>query len=156
MNWNTAVRTGALALALVASLAVGASSASAATLRGTTEGGNKITLKRSGTKVSKIRTLVPTMCVETTGSGYTRAGGELFRPPGSYTLGRQRKSKALQSAAMNQGIDATKNYTVKVTSAGGRAVSGKLSVSLSFMVPDLYRSLPYIYLCQGTTTFAAS
>ena len=56
---------------------------------------------------------------------------------------------------MNQGIKATKNYTVKLTDAGGGAVSGKLSLNFSFLIPDLYRSMPYIYLCQGTTTFTA-
>jgi hypothetical protein len=153
MNWNTAVR--AILVAVAATLAIGVSGAAAATLRGTTEDGTKITLKRSGSKVSKIRTMVPAMCVETTGSGFTRAGGELFRAPGSYAVGRQRKAKALQRAAMNQGIKATKNYTVKLTDAGGGAVSGKLSLNFSFLIPDLYRSMPYIYLCQGTTTFTA-
>src|SRR3954454_15781893 len=64
-------------LAAAATLAVGVPTAGAATLHGTTKGGNEITLKRSGNQVSKIRTLVPTMCAETTGSGQTRAGGEL-------------------------------------------------------------------------------
>jgi hypothetical protein len=152
MTRTSALRTLAVA---VATLAVAAPAASAATLHGTTDGGTSITLKRSGSKVSKIRTAVPAMCVETTGSGYTRAGSELFRPPGSFTVGRQGKKKALQPAAMNQAIKATKNYTVKVTDQGGGAVSGKLSVNLSFLIPDLYRSLPYIYMCQGTATFTA-
>jgi hypothetical protein len=55
---------------------------------------------------------------------------------------------------MNRGSEATKNYTVKLTSAG-RGVRGKLSVNFSFLIPDLYRSMPYIYMCQGTTTFTA-
>src|SRR4051812_31750386 len=127
MNRKTALRTAAVAA--TAALAVAVPSAGAATLHGTTGGGSKVTLKRSGAKVSKIRTMVPTMCVETTGSGFTRAGGELFRPPGAFAMGRERKAKALQPAAMNHGTKATKNYTVKVTNAGGRAVSGKLSVN---------------------------
>jgi hypothetical protein len=144
-----------MAAVAVAALAVGAPAAGAATLHGTTKDGSKITLKRSGAKVSKIRTMVPAMCTETTGSGYTRAGGELFRPPGSFKLGHKAKAKALQPAAMNQAIKATKNYTVKVRSAGGGAVRGKLSVNFSFMIPDLFRNLPYIYMCQGVTTFTA-
>ena len=99
--------------------------------------------------------MVPAMCVETTGSGYTRAGGELFRPPGSFAIGGQHKAKALQPAAMNGGTKATKNYTVKLTNAGGGAVKGKLSVNFSFLIPDLFRNMPYIYMCQGTTTFTA-
>jgi hypothetical protein len=144
----------AVALAAAATLTVAVPAAGAATLHGTTKGGTKITLKRSGKTVSKIKTMVPTICTETTGSGYTRAGAELFRPPGSFTLGREQKAKALQPAAMNSAIKATKNYTVKVTSSG-RGVRGKLSVNFSFLIPDLFRTSPYIYLCQGTTTFTA-
>jgi hypothetical protein len=154
MNWNRTVRM--TAAATVATLGIGVSAAGAATLHGTTDGGTSITLKRTGTKVTKIRTTVPSMCVETTGSGFTRAGAELFRPPGRFSLGRERKAKALQPAAMNQGIKATKNYTVKVTRSGGRTVTGKLSLNFSFLIPDLYRSMPYIYLCTGSTTFTAS
>jgi hypothetical protein len=142
------------ALAATAALALAAPAAGAATLHGKTKGGNKISLKRSGAKVSKIRTMVPTMCVETTGSGYTRAGGELFQPPGSFAMGGERKAKSLQPSAMNHGTEATMNYTVKVKPSG-RGVRGKLSVNFSFLIPDLYRSMPYMYMCQGTTTFTA-
>jgi hypothetical protein len=142
-------------MAVAATLAVGVPSASAATLQGKTEGGTRITLKRTGSKVSRIRTTVPAMCVETTGSGQTRAGAELFQPPGSFTVNRARKTKALQPAALNQGIKATKNYTVEITAAGGRAVRGTVSVNFSFLVPDLFRPMGFIYSCQGTTTFTA-
>jgi hypothetical protein len=150
------MKTSPLALAAVtAALAAGAPAAGAATLHGKTKDGNRITLKRSGDTVSKIKTMVATMCVETTGSGYTRAGGELFRPPGSYTLGGTHKDSALQPAAMNHGTKATKNYTLKLRPASRGGVKGKLSVNFSFLIPDLYRSLPYTYVCQGTTTFTA-
>jgi hypothetical protein len=145
----------ALALAAVA-CAVAAPAAGAATLHGTTKDGNQITLKRSADSVSKIQTMVATMCVETTGSGYTRAGGELFRPPGAFALGGTHKTSKLQASAMNHGAKATKNYTLKLRSAAGGGVRGKLSVNFSFLIPDLYRTLPYTYLCQGTTTFTAS
>jgi hypothetical protein len=143
------------AVALAGALAAGAPAAGAATLHGKTDGGHQITLKRSGAKVSKIRTMVPTTCVETTGSGMTRAGGELFRPPGSFRRGT-RKVKASQPAAMNQGIETTKNYTVKLTRVSGASVKGRLSVNFSFMVPDLFRNMPYIYMCQGSASFSAS
>jgi hypothetical protein len=147
--------TSAVALAAAAASLAVAAPAGAATLHGTAKGGHAITLKRSGNTVSKIKTMVPTICTETTGSGYTRAGGELFRPPGSFAIGGKHKAKALQPAAMNMGIKATKNYTVKLRGAAGGGVSGKLSVNFSFLIPDLYRSLPYTYICQGTTTFSA-
>jgi len=151
----TLTRSLAAAVAAAASLAVAVPTAGAATLQGKTKGGNTITLKRSGQKISTLKTAVPTMCVETTGSGMSRAGVELFEPPGSFTIGTQRKTKALQEAAMNLGIEATKNYTVKLNRSSGQTVSGKLSVNFSFMIPDLFRTMPYIYMCQGVTTFTA-
>jgi hypothetical protein len=144
-----------VAAAASASLAVAAPAAGAATLHGETDGGTSITLKRSGAQVSKIKTAVPTICTETTGSGQTRAGVELFRPPGSFAIGGAQKSKSLEPAAMNHGTEATMNFTVNVKNAGGQAVRGKLSVNYSFLIPDLFRSMPYIYLCQGTAKFTA-
>lgn len=147
------MKTSPVAIAIAATLAL-APAAGAASLKGTTKDGTKITLKRSGAKLSKLRTVVPAMCVETTGSGYTRAGSELYEPPGSFSLGSEQKAKALQPAAMNSGADATKNYTLKITKKG-KGVKGKLSVNFSFLIPDLFRQMPYIYVCDGTTTFSA-
>jgi hypothetical protein len=132
----------------------GASVAEAVTYKGKTSGGSTITLKRSGNSIRSIRTVVPTICTETTGSGLSRAGAELFRPPGRTTLGRTRKVKALQPAALNNGSKATKNYTLRVTRSG-RRVKGKLRLSYSFLRLDLFRSMPYVYICSGSATFVA-
>src|SRR5215211_3440016 len=110
-----------IALAALVALLIAAPLASAAkpvAYSGKTSGGSSITLKRSGSQVKALRTVVPTVCVETTGSGQTRAGSELYRPPGAFTLGKERKLKALQPAPLNSGTKATKHYTVKVTGAG--------------------------------------
>ena len=141
------VVTGLLAL-------TGASVAEAATYKGKTSGGSTITLKRSGNAIGSIRTVVPTVCTETTGSGLSRAGAELFQPPGRARLGRTRKVKALQPAALNSGSKATKNYTVRATQSG-RRVKGKLKLSYSFLRLDLFRSMPYVYLCTGSASFVA-
>jgi hypothetical protein len=144
-----------LAFLLVAALAApAASAAKPVAYTGKTSGGSSITLKRSGSQVKALRTVVPTVCVETTGSGQTRAGSELYRPPGAFTLGKERKVKALQPAAMNSGTKATKNYTVKVTSSGSK-LKGKLRLSFSFLRLDLFRTLPYTFICTGTAKFTA-
>ncbi len=64
--------------------------AEAVTYKDKTSGGSTITLKRSGSSIRSIRTVVPTICTETTGSGLSRAGAELFQPPGRARLGRTR------------------------------------------------------------------
>jgi len=141
-------------LALAASLVAVPAGADAAKYKGKTKGGSTITLKAKGNKVSKIRTAVPIVCVETTGTGQTRAGTELFQPPGSFKLGKKAKRKALQPAAINSGNKATKNYTVSVRRSGGK-IKGKLKVNLSFLRLSLFKSLPDTYICSGSTTFSA-
>ena len=146
-----------IALTTLVALLIAAPLASAArpvAYTGKTSGGSSITLKRSGSQVKALRTVVSTVCVETTGSGQTRAGSELYRPPGVLTLGKQRKVKALQPAAMNSGTKATKHYTVKVRDSGPK-LKGKLRLSFSFLRLDLFRTLPYTFICTGTAKFTA-
>ncbi len=148
----THLRTAALALLL---LAASAPAAQAASYAGKTRDGAAIRFTLKGTKVSAINTTVPASCVESTGSGATRAGVETYRPPGAFPLGRTTRARALQPAAMNRGTRATKNYAVTVKRAGAK-VSGTLKVNYSFLAPgaDIYHSL--VFICQGSTRFAVA
>jgi hypothetical protein len=148
------VKKTVMVLVLAGLLMAPAGSTAAVSYKGKASG-SSITFKRSGNQISGIRTVLPTVCVETTGSGLSRAGGELFRPPGRFTLGRTRKVKSLQPAAMNSGTKATKNFTV-AAKRSGRRVTGKLRVSFSFLRLDLFRRLPYTYICSGSAKFSAS
>jgi hypothetical protein len=143
----------ATALALVATSV--ASAGSSAAYRGKTKGGTSITFTLNGNRISAVRSAVPTICVETTGSGQTRAGVELYQPPATFIVGTTGKTKALQPAAMNQANKATKNYTFtsKRTATG---ISGTLKISFSFIRPGLDIYHAYIFLCTSTTTFTAS
>ncbi len=129
-----------------------ASPASATKYAGKTKGGSSISFKLNGSKLKAIKTVVPTICIETTGTYGSRAGGEIFRPPKGQ-LGKKVKSKALQPAAMNQGIKATKSYTVEARRSGKR-IKGKLRLSYSFLIPDLYGSK--VFICSGSTSFSAT
>ena len=120
-----------------------------------TENGGKFKFKLSGRKVAGITGVVPAICLETTGSYQTRAGGELFNPPGSFGLDRTGKVKVLQPAAMNRGTKATKNYTVTMKPAGSK-VKCKVKLSYSFLTPgyDIYHS--YIWICSSSVKFTAT
>jgi hypothetical protein len=143
------------ALAAAASLLAAApATADAARYKGKTEGGGRIAFALSGSTISRINGAVPTVCLETMGSYQSSAGAELFQPPGSFRLGRSAQVKALQPAAMNQGINATKTYTVSTRRTGAR-VTGKLRLSFSFLRPgpSIYQS--YIYMCSSSVSFSA-
>jgi len=155
---STRNQTASTALALFTCLFLGwfmfaADFAGAATYKGKTKGGSSVTFNLNGTKATGIRTVVPTLCLETTGGYSSRAGSELFQPVAAARIGGTVKSKALQPAAMNVGAKATKNYEVTLKKRG-RTVSGKLKLNFSFLVPDLYGAR--IYICSGSTTFTAN
>lgn len=119
-----------------------------------TENGGKFSFRLAGRKITGINGTVPVICVETTGSYQTRAGAELFRPPGSFTLGKTKKSKALQPAALNGGNEATKNYEVSIKASGSK-LRGKVKLNYSFLSlgPDIYSS--YIWLCSSSVGLTA-
>jgi hypothetical protein len=144
------------ALAAAASLLAAApATADAATFKGKTEGAGRIAFKLSGSTISRINGAVPTVCLETMGSYQSTAGVERYRPPAAFRLGRSAQVKALQPAAMNQGIKATKTYTFSSRPAGNGKVAGKLRLSFSFLRPgpSIYQS--YIYMCSSAVSFDA-
>ncbi len=128
--------------------------AGAAAYKGKTKGGSSVTFKLNGNKATGIKTVVPTICLETTGGYTSRAGAEIYQPTAAARVGRTVKSKALQPAAMNQGIDATKNYEVTLKKKG-KGLSGTLKLNFSFLIPDLWTGAK-IFICSGSTTFNAS
>ena len=129
-----------------------ADTANAAAYKGKTKGGSSITFAVKGKRVTGINTVVPTICLQSGGSYGSSAGAETYRPVRAAVIGKTVKSKALQSAAMHFGVDVTKFYEVKLKRRG-RVVSGKLRLSYSYFVPDLWN--PRTYICSGSTTFTA-
>ena len=119
-----------------------------------TENGGKLRFRLAGKRISAIKGTVPVICVETTGSSQTRAGAELFQPPGTFALGKTGKAKALQSAALNGGTEATKNYEVSLKGSGAK-LKGKVKLNYSFLTlgPDVYSS--YIWICSSSVSLTA-
>ena len=144
-----------IALAVAASAALaGPAAAKSTTYTGKASGGHQITFKVSGNKVSKIETMVPAVCLSTQ-SAIPRNGGEIYRPPGSFTIGAgKQKVSELQDAAMHY-APVTKNYHVTVKRKG-RAITGKLHVNFSFLTLSYGYSIGTIpWICQGDATFTA-
>ncbi|HTU15106.1 MAG TPA: hypothetical protein VMF31_07905 [Solirubrobacterales bacterium] len=119
-----------------------------------TENGGKFTFKLAGRKITRINGTVPVICVETTGSSQSRAGAELFQPPGGFTLGKGKKTKALQPAALDGGVEVTKNYDVLIKGNGPK-LKGKVKLNYSFLTPgpDIYSS--YVWICAGSVSLTA-
>lgn len=140
--------------ASVGSLAMASVSPEAGTYKGRTEDDGRVRLRLAGKRISDFKGTVPAVCLELGGSYGSRVGYELFRPPGTFTLGRTRKVKAMQPAALNGNAKLTKNYTVTVRPAGEKKVRGKLKLSyvfLTFGFPDI----TYLWTCSSSVTFTA-
>jgi hypothetical protein len=146
--------------ALIAAICLSAALATAAEARtvsykGKTRSGNTITFARSGVKISRLVTMVPTVCLPVTG-GTTAGGADLFRPTGSLAVGRTEVRKQLQKTALYY----SKVTKYKVTTRSGRngAMTGKLHMSFSYAYPIIsYYGSYYlkIYICSGDSTFTA-
>lgn len=145
--------TGAQATPVKSPVSASASQAAGA-YKGRTPDDGRIRMRLAGRRVSGLQGTVPAICLELGGSYDSRVGYELFRPPGTFTLGRTRKVKAMQPGALNGGANVTKSYTVTVRSAGKRLLKGRLKLSyvfLTFGFPDL----TYLWSCSSSVRFTA-
>jgi hypothetical protein len=144
-----------ISLMAVVALVVAAAPAAADAKRykGKTKGGSSITFTLSGKKISKVNTVVPAICLSIQSTA-SRAGAELYQPPGSFTLGKTVKRKASKRPSALARYPLTMNYTFSSKKRGGK-VTGKAKVSYSFIIPSLFGN-PTIYTCLGTTSFTAS
>jgi hypothetical protein len=147
------------AIAVVALMAAApAVEAKSVSYKGKTKGGHAITFKRSGSTLKSIKTLVPTVCVPTTGGGQSpKAGADIYQPGASFKLGKTGKTKVLQNSTFGYGKH-TKNYTFSSKKGKRGKITGKLDVNFSYLVPNLYGGFGSysIYICRGVTSFSAS
>ena len=151
MNSRIAVPTVVAALvALLAAAPAGAIQSGSHTAK--TKNGFKVSFKVSGNKVSKFNGLVPASCISPTGG--TRVGGEVFQPPGKFTIGKTRKVKVKQQAAMHSS-KITKNYKVTLKRAKNGGLKAKLHVNFGFLTFEygVYGPSLKTWICRGDDSF---
>ena len=151
------MKTSITLIALLATLSLCAT-ATAKPVRyaGKTKAGTKITFRLSGHKLSRIRTYVPALCVSSRQPDHAgRSRAFAPSPRLTFALGRTTKRKASkQTSAMAPGHKTTKTYTVASRRGKAGKIAGKLRVSFSWFVPDLFNNWT-IMLCSGSTRFTA-
>jgi hypothetical protein len=116
-------------------------------------------VKREGSKIKSISSAVPTVCSTSSGGAFdTKAGADIYQPPGRFALGGAVKRKALQRTPFYP-AKVTKNHTVTTKTGRNGKVTGKLDENFSYSILGLDldgNSYIRIYICQGVTTFSAS
>jgi hypothetical protein len=119
---------------------------------GKTRMGDPISFTLSGSKITKLKAYVPTLCLPT--SGLPLSGTDAFDPPGSFQLGRTGKAKAKRYNYIWHTSDVTKNFAVSTKRGRGGVITGKLHSDYSFlMILYSYPISARPYVCTGDTTF---
>ena len=150
-------RITAIAVAVTASFGLaGEAVAKPVAYSGTTSGGNPITFERSANSVKRVSGYIPATCVPSFPGNPTRAGDELFAPPGRLALGREvRKTAAGQDAALHYS-EVTKNYRFSARKRARGVITGRLHVNFSYQTVGYSSTFILVgYICQGDATFKA-
>ena len=140
------VTASALTLTAPAALARGAKYV------GKTREGEPISFTLNGSKISHLKTYVPTLCLPT--EGMPLSGTDPFDPSGSFRLGTTGKASAKRPNAIWHTADVTKNFVITTKRGRHGVISGKLHSDFSFLMllyTDPISARPYV--CTGDTTF---
>jgi hypothetical protein len=148
-------RISAIAVAVTVSLGLASQAAAKpVAYSGTTSGGDPISFERNGNAIKRVSAYIPTTCVAAFPGYPSRAGSDLFAPPGRLGLGREVTKTALQETAMHH-ADVTKHYRVDARKRG-RGISGRLHVNFSFQTLGYSSTFILVgYVCRSDATFKA-
>jgi len=122
---------------------------------GKTRDGDPISLVLSGSKVSRLKAYVPTLCGTSDAGGLPLTGSDPFDPPGSFPLGTRTQRKAKRENAIWNTNTVTKNFVVRIKRGRHGVITGRLHVDYSFLMlvySDPISARPYV--CTGDSTFS--
>jgi len=151
-------RTITAALALLALVVVAAPTAASAKppiplhYEGETDAGSDIEFTLTGKRLSEINGYIMVTCVPT--HGVPLSYSDEFHPPGSFVLGKSRKTSVTEY--MSYKGDVTKNITIEVKPAGKRWIAD-LHVDYSYEEVTGSSGLEleqHFYICQGDDSFS--
>lgn len=119
------------------------------TYAGKTRDGDPISfMLLNGSKVTKLKGYVPTLCGST--EGFPMHGTDPFDPPGSFPLGRTTKVTAKRPNAIWNTSDVTKNFVISFKRGRKGAYTMKLHVDYSFLfIVYSYPISSRPYVCTG-------
>jgi hypothetical protein len=124
----------------------------AVTYAGKTRDGDPMSFTLNGSKITRLKAYVPTLCGST--QGFPMHGTDPFDPPGSFSLSRTTKVKAKRHNAIWNTADVTKNFVVSFKRGRGGVYTGKLHSDFSFLfIVYSYPISSRPYVCTGDTTF---
>jgi len=150
MKSKIAATAAVLATGLVVAAAPAAAKQKPVNYTGTTSSGAQVSFKLVK---GKMKGFVSSMFVScSTGPASSVKGSvEEFEPPAAVKVGPEFRGTAKQYTPIAY-QEVTKNYTI-TANRSGRQITGSLSLSFSYFIPDLW--YPRTYFCWGTSDFSA-
>jgi hypothetical protein len=119
---------------------------------GQTQAGEEFSMAITGKRLSELNGYVLATCVPTHGTPMTMAVP--FNPPGSFVLGKTRKTTSVEELPFTGEV--TKNYTVTMEKKRGHVWAADLSVDFSYeqvFVGDFGDFEQTFYICQADDEF---
>lgn len=153
---RASVRTAALAALLACAVAVPAT-AKPTRYAGTTNAGDRITFKLSGTAITAVRSATPTTCVPTEGT--PAVGTDVYQPTGRFGLGRTTKVETptpVETAMHHSEVTKWFHFTAKRGKRG--TITGTLHQNFSFetISSDAWTGVSLLpWVCRGDARFRA-
>jgi hypothetical protein len=146
----------AVALTVVAMLAVAAPAfaANAATYKGKTSSGHKITFKVKSGRVHDLVGGIRMSCIPIQGGGAPVGGSEIFGFKGSVPLKAHNNFKFMSKPAFYWN-EVTMTHDLWLTKKGAGVITGKMRLQYSYMVSKYPIGTFVIYSCLGGATFKA-
>jgi hypothetical protein len=119
---------------------------------GKTQGGEEFSMAIAGKRLFEINGYVLATCIPTHGTPMTYTVP--FNPPGSFVLGKTRKTTSVEELPLTGEV--TKNYTVTMKKKKGHVWAADLSVNFSYeqvFVGDFGDFEKTFYICQADDEF---
>ena len=151
-----------LAITLVAAVCLALSAAPSALAQtkvahyaGTTRDGDPLSFTLVGSKVTQLKTYVPSLCGSSDAAGLPLHGTDPFDPTGPFPLGQVTRKTAKRANAIWNTDLVTKNFVVSLKRGRHGSDHGRLHVDYSFlMILYTYPISSRPYVCTGDTTFS--
>jgi hypothetical protein len=142
-----------LTVTALLALAAPAGAAKAATYKGTTSSGHKVTFQVKNGRIHDLTAGIRMSCIPIQGGGAATGGSEVFGFRGSLPVRPHLRYSFMEKPAFHYN-EVTMNNDLWLK-RGKRTITGRMRLQYSFMIPKYPIGTFTVYSCLGGGTFTA-
>jgi hypothetical protein len=143
-----------IVIALLALAAPASSAAKAVTYKGKTSSGHKVTFQVKNGRIHDLTAGISMSCIPIQGGGAPTGGVEVFGFRGSLKVKPHLSYSFMEKPAFHYN-EVTMNNDLWLKRRGKRAISGRMRLQYSFLIPKYPIGTFTVYSCLGAGTFTA-